>query len=205
MRIAAACFLVQLIFILTGPPAALMDWLTGQNMNPPSNPRYIVILGGGGIPSGNTLLRLWHAAQFGAGLTGTTFIVALPADNAPENSSVGRMRDELVLRGIPAASIQLETRGLDTHEQAVNVAQMIQRDAPVVVVTSGFHVRRAVLCFRKAGCTNVTGLYAYGTGAEADLGAHQWWRYSIWGNWGREVEICRELTALLAYKLRGWI
>lgn len=205
VHIAALCFFVQLVFVLTGPPVTLVDWLTGENLNPPTNPRYIVVLGGGGIPSGNTLLRTWHAARFGKGLTGTTFIVSLPADAAPENNSVGRMRDELVLRGIPATSIQMETRGLNTHEQAVNVRNMIRADSTVVVVTSGFHMRRALLSFQKAGFNHVDGLYAYSIGAEADAGANMWLRYSVWGNWSREAEICRELVALGVYKLRGWI
>ena len=199
---------MQLVFVLVGPPRPLVEWLTGENLDPPKNPRYIVVLGGGGIPSGNTLLRTWHAARFGIGSTGTTFIVSLPAVVAPETSSVGRMRDELVLRGIPASAIQMESHGPNTHEQAVNVAGMIgeeHRGESVVIVTSGFHMRRALLCFRKAGFTNADGLFAYSIGAEADAGPNMWLRYSIWGNWRREAEINRELAALLVYKLRGWI
>lgn len=203
--VAAACFLLQLVFVLTGPPAPLVEWLTGENLNPPKNPRYVVVLGGSGVPSGNTLLRTWHAARFGVGLTGATFIVSLPADVSPETSSVGRMRDELVLRGIPAAAIQMETHALNTHEQAMNVRKMIDADSTVVVVTSGFHMRRALLSFRKAGFTNVDGLFAYSVGPEADAGTNTWLRYSVWGNWAQEVEISRELAALLVYKLRGWI
>ena len=208
VRLAAICFFVQLVFVFVGPPRPLVEWLTGENLNPPKDPRYIVVLGGGGIPSGTSLLRLWHAARFGSGLAGTTFIVSLPADAAPETSSVGRMRDELVLRGIPVAAIQMETRGLNTHEQAVNVAGMLgadRRGESVVVVTSGFHLRRALLSFRGAGFTNVDGLFAYSIGAEADAGPNMWLRHSVWGNWAREADITRELAALLLYKLCGWI
>ena len=204
-KILAACFVVQVVLVLTGPPGFLVDWLTGKNQPLPENPRYVAVLGGGGVPSETTLLRLWHAAQFGAGKTGVTFIVALPADDAPEENSVGRMRDELVLRGIPADSIRMETQGLSTRQQAANIARMVDTGGPIVVVTSGFHVRRAVLCFRKAGFTSVAPLFAYSTGAEADAGRGAWLRYGVWNNAVHEIEICRELLALVAYKLRGWI
>jgi uncharacterized SAM-binding protein YcdF (DUF218 family) len=208
IAVAAVCFGAQLVFVFAGPPRPLVEWLTGENLNPPKEPRYIVVLGGGGIPSGTSLLRTWHAARFGNGLTGTTFIVSLPADATPDISSVGRMRDELVLRGIPASAIQMETRGLNTHEQAVNVAKMMSPDhsnEPVVIVTSGFHMRRSLLSFRKAGLTNVDGLFAYSIGAEADLGPNMWLRYSVWGNRAHEADIARELAGLVVYKLCGWI
>ena len=208
VNIAAACFIAQLVLVIIGPPQSLLDWLTGENLPKPKPPRYIIVVGGGGIPSDTGLLRTWHAAEFGRGLTGTTFIVSLPADAAPDTSSVGRMRDELVLRGIPASAIQMEFHGRNTHEQAVNVFALIgpaHRDDPVVVVTSGFHMRRTLLAFRKAGFTHVDPLAAASIVAEADPGPHVWWRYTLWSNWEREDEIARELTAMLVYKLRGWI
>jgi len=113
-----------------------------------------------------------------------------------------------VLRGIPVEAIQMETRGLNTHGQAANIMKLIGREHAgdsLVIVTSGFHMRRALLCFRKAGFTNADGLFAYSVGPEADAGSNLWLRYGLWGNALREVEIFRELAALLAYKLRGWI
>lgn len=205
---AAALFVLQIVFALTGPPDCLTDWLKGKQFAPNETPRVIVVLGGSGIPSESGLIRTYHAAEIGRGLTGTTFVVSLPTEENPDTSSVGRMRDELVLRGVPAAAILMETTGLNTHEQAVNVRQLLGDTVlhePVVVVTSGYHMRRAVLCFREAGFTNVTGSLAESVGAEYDPGAWAWLRYGIWGNMAREAEIARELTALLAYKVRGWI
>jgi uncharacterized SAM-binding protein YcdF (DUF218 family) len=206
--VAGSVFLLQIALVLTGPPQRLADWLNGEGLQPRETPRYIVVLGGGGIPSGSSLLRLYHAALFGRGLTGTTFIVSLPTDTTPDTSSVGRMRDELVMRGIPASAIRMETRGLNTHEQAVNIYEMLapqERDEHILVVTSDYHVRRAVLSFRKAGFTHVDGLLAYSTGAEGDVGLFAWLRYTIWGNSEREIRMLRELSALLAYKLKGWV
>lgn len=205
---AALLFVAQVVVAFVGPPRALTDWLVGAGEQPREAPRYVVVLGGGGIPSESGLLRTYYAADYGRTLTNATFIVSLPADDSPATSSVGRMRDELVMRGIPSSSIQMETRGLNTHQQADKIREMLGADAltqSVVLVTSGYHMRRSLLSFRKEGFAKVAGLTAEGIGAEADPGALAWLRYTIWHNLEREAQILRELVALTAYKLRGWI
>jgi uncharacterized SAM-binding protein YcdF (DUF218 family) len=206
--IAVAVFLLQILLAVTGPPQCIVDWLEMPEIAPHVTPRNIVVLGGGGIPSGSSLLRTYYAAQYGKNLTGTTFVVALPADADPETSSVGRMRDELVLRGIPSSAIRLEYRGLNTHEQAVNVQRLLGPEAldqPILIVTSGYHMRRAVSCFRKLGFTRVAGLLASDIGAEAEIGPWGWLRYGVWTHLERGIRVLRELTALAAYKLQNWI
>jgi uncharacterized SAM-binding protein YcdF (DUF218 family) len=206
--IAIVVFLFLILLAVTGPPLGIVDWLEMPELAPRETPRNIVVLGGGGIPSGSSLLRTYYAAQYGKNLTGITFVVALPADGDPETSSVGRMRDELVLRGIPSAAIRMEYHGLNTHEQAVNVQRLLGPDAldqPILIVTSGYHMRRAVSCFRKLGFTKVAGLLASEIGAEAEVGPWGWLRYSMWAHLERGIRVSRELAALAAYKLEEWI
>ena len=206
--IAIVVLLLLFLLAVTGPPQGIVDWLQMPEVTPQEIPRNLVVLGGGGIPSGSTLLRTYSAAQYGKNLTGTTFIVALPADGNPETSSVGRMRDELVLRGIPSAAIRLEYHGLNTYEQALNVQHMLGPEAldqPILIVTSGYHMRRAVLCFRNLGFTNVSGLLASDIGAEAEIGPWGWLRYGAWANLERGIRVSRELAALAAYKFEDWI
>ena len=208
LTVAGLMFLLQIVSAILGPPKRLMDWLNAKDLEPRETPRYVVVLGGGGIPSPSSLQRTYYAAQFGRGLTNTTFVVSLPADNDPNASSVGRMRDELVMRGIPAAAIRMETRGRNTHEEAVNVARLLGSAAwhePLTLVTSNFHMRRAVLLFRNAGFTRVSAVVAYSVEAEADMGPFTWLRYGIWGNGETELRILRELISLVTCKLRGWI
>jgi uncharacterized SAM-binding protein YcdF (DUF218 family) len=208
-RVGAVVFLLfQILVALVGPPQRVIDWLEMPEIAPRETPRNLVVVGGGGIPSGSTLLRTYYAAQYGKNLTGTTFIVSLPADGDPETSSVGRMRDELVLRGIPSSAIRMEYRGLNTREQAVNVQRLLGHEAldqPILIVTSGYHMRRAVSCFRKLGFTRVAGLLASDIGAEAEIGPWGWLRYGIWGHLEREIRVLRELAALATYRLEGWI
>jgi len=204
---AGVLFALQVLMGLTGLPRVLTTWLAGGEASP-SDVRYVVVLGGAGIPSESGLMRTYHAARFAAGRTGVICVVSLPCDVAPELGSVGRMRDELVLRGVPPADVRMEYRGRNTREEAVNISALLGQealDAPLVIVTSPPHVRRALLCFRKVGFRNVTGLPAQSADVEADIGAHSLWRYGFWGNLEYEVKVLRELIALLQYKMKGWI
>src|SRR2546422_8299895 len=75
VRVAAALFLVQIVFAVIGPPGWLTDWLTAVESKANETPHTVVVLGGGGIPSGSGLLRTYYAASFGAMLSNVTFIV----------------------------------------------------------------------------------------------------------------------------------
>ncbi len=64
------------------------------------------------------------------------------------------MRRFLILCGIPDSSIIVENRARNTHENAVYSAAIINREFPGtrnLVITSAFHLRRAMDCFRKTG------------------------------------------------------
>jgi uncharacterized SAM-binding protein YcdF (DUF218 family) len=199
---------VQVLVAAVGIPKRVTDWFACSEIVADLNPRYVVVMGGGGIPSGSGLIRTYYAARAGAGNRRTRFIVALPADTDPEAASVGRMKDELMLRGVPPQAILLESEGVNTHEQAENIRRMLGKaaaDQSVLVVTSPSHARRAVLCFRRAGFAAVSALPAYGVGAEADLGAAVHLRYGFWGNLELESRLAREAVALLYYRVRGWI
>jgi len=206
--IASTAFTVQILVALIGIPSCFQRWITAQDVAIAEVPHYVVVLGGGGIPSETGLIRTYYAAEYGRGATGATFIVALPSDGDPGCTSVGRMRDELIMRGVRADSILMEFRGRNTYEQACNIAEMLgsaAHEAPTLIVTSPSHARRAVLCFRKAGFRKLGCQIADNTGAEADMGRWTFERYGFWSILTREIEYLRELVAMAYYKLRRWI
>jgi uncharacterized SAM-binding protein YcdF (DUF218 family) len=205
---SATLFSLQILIAVFGFPASFVHWLTGKGEVLRQPPRHIVVLGGGGIPSETGLIRTYYAAEYGRGVTGVTFVVALPADGDPDTSSVGRMRDELVMRGVERRAIRMEYRGWNTHEQAVNTRTLLGHAAlaePLLVVTSPSHARRSLLCFRKAGFRNAACLPAVITEAEANAGRRTLERYRFWSALAAEAQFTRELCALAYYKLRGWI
>jgi uncharacterized SAM-binding protein YcdF (DUF218 family) len=222
MRAAALCFIAQIGLAVFGLPSALMGWMRCANVaRPEGAPRRIVILGGSGMPSPTTLSRAYYGAQCALAHPRAACIVALPAVGNPDDEAVGRLREELVLRGVSGKRVRLETEGRNTHAQAVNIARMVGRAGrvePVVLVTSPYHMRRAYLCFRKAGFEKLIVLPALSTGSESDYRRAQaaWsgfdprgllghMRYGFWSTLTAEVWIARELCGLAIYKLRGWI
>ena len=203
----AVLFVLQVVIASSPIPEWLMEWLSVSDDEAEHNPRYVVVLGHD-IPSQAGLICAYYAAQSGRDRGGITYIIAMPTDDDPDKSSPGRIRDELVLRGIPRSDILFESTGLDTHQQAVFVRKMLADDAlaqPLLLVTSPSHMRRALLCFRKQGFTHMTPLPAYDITSQIDLGPWIFFRYTFWARLEWQARIARELTALVVYKLRGWI
>lgn len=208
VRISAALFFLQIALATPLLDGIVKSWLKVPDAGAMETPAYIVILGGGGIPSDTGLMRTYYGARHSISFPDATVIVALPADENPETSSVGRMKDELVLRGVPASSILMETKGKNTHEQATMIRAMLGPEAindTVHIVTEGTHLRRSVLSFRKAGFSHVFGIGTPNTGAEADMGPGTFLRYTFWANLQLQIRVLREMVATGIYKLRGWI
>ena len=208
VRMSAALFLVQLMLATPLLDGIVERWLKVPDAYATGIPEYIVVLGGGGIPSDTGLMRTYYGARHSLAFPDATVIVALPADEDPETSSVGRMKDELVRRGVPASSILMETQGRNTHEQAERIRAMLGPgaiDVPVHIVTEGSHLRRSLLCFRKAGFSRVFGISTHNTGAGADVGTGTFLRYTLWTNLQLQIRVLREIIATGIYKLRGWI
>lgn len=62
--------------------------------------------------------------------------------------------DFLRMAGVPDSALIIENESKNTHESAVRVGEILSKlDGPkeVLIVTSGYHIRRAMACFRKAG------------------------------------------------------
>ena len=90
-------------------------------------PDYIVVLGGGGMPSESGLMRCWYAAKVADRFPRSMVIVALPGDTADPNSSINGMKDELILRGITPDRILFEDSGTNTRAEALLVKSLISR------------------------------------------------------------------------------
>jgi uncharacterized SAM-binding protein YcdF (DUF218 family) len=208
ISVSATLFLFQIALATPLLDGVVKSWLQIGNEGAIETPKYIVVLGGGGIPSSTGLMRTYYGAKHSRAFPDATVIVALPADEEPELSDVGRMRDELVLRGVPAASILMETAGRNTYEQAEGVRTLLgpeAADEAIHIITEPSHLRRSLLCFRRAGFTNVSGVGTYNAGTEADIGPDTFIRYTFWSNLQLQIRVVREVIATGVYKLRGYI
>lgn len=220
--LAAVVGILQLSFAVFGIPRGLTYWLKCGNVPRPEHPDWIIVLGGSGIPSSTSLMRAYYGAHCALAHPNAGCIVALPAENDTPHNSSQRLRHELVIRGVDPTRIRAETRGMNTHEQAANIARMLGpegRRSPIIIVSSPYHLRRAFLCFKQAGFEHIGLLASHSVSSEEDYGkATQAWsglgsprsfighlRYGLWINLSAEVWITRELIGLAVYKVRGWI
>ncbi len=182
--------MAALMIILALTPAPFWTWygLGTRYSGIHRPPDYIVLMGGGGMPSESGLIRCYYAAIAGNYFTRSKIIVALPGDISDSLSSIQLMKEELVLRGINPDRIMLEDSGTNTRAQAINIRKLITIDdlrltnstsqnltnivnqqSSILIVTSPEHLYRSVLAFRKAGFLKVDGLPAFEQAIESDI------------------------------------
>ncbi len=222
-------FLILFIFCLTSAPFWTWYNMSTKHAGIHRPPEFIVVLGGGGMPSESGLMRTWYAARLGNHFFRSKVIIALPGDTVDSLSSVYQMKEELILRGISGKRISFESLGTNTRAQALNIASSritryalrVTRDASLLIVTSPEHLYRAVRTFRKAGFLLVDGCPAFETAIESELsfddrllGGKRWLpaigknmtvRYQFWTQLHYEQLVMREWLAIVYYKLNGWI
>lgn len=215
-------FSVCVILALTEQPYWAYHWLGTSKSELKWKPEFIVLLGGGGMPSQSNLMRSWFSEKAAKSFPVAKLVIAIPGEIDDSLSTPNLVEKELMLRGIQSYRILFEHEATNTRAQAVNCKRIIKMQTPILLVTSPEHMRRAVLCFQKAGFEKVNALPAFENALESDLsfdddelggnktllpdvGNNINMRYQLWNHLKYEILIAREMVALAYYKLRGWI
>jgi uncharacterized SAM-binding protein YcdF (DUF218 family) len=218
-------FLLMLILSFTTLPFWGYYWLGTSQSKIDKNPDYIVLLGGGGMPSESNLIRAYFVFRAATELPQSKIIISIPGDTTDPNSTARLVADELVSKGIDSLRISYEQEGTNTRSQALKLQEFHSENLQhqsLLLVTSPEHMRRAVLVFKKAGFSKVSALPAFEHALEANLfykdeelggnklpvpgiGSHTSVRYQFWNHLKYEILIAREMAAMGYYKLRGWI
>ena len=186
-----------------------------------TDPDYIVVMSGNGIPSESGLMRTYFAAQQAKIYKFSKVIIAMPGDTTDSTSACFLMRKELVIRGVNPNRILFENNGVNTRSQALAVKQMLVGDPSMVIVTSPDHVFRTIAAFRKIGFNNVASKAAHEKSIEAsflfedpklggndlmiEIGDNTQFRYQFWNHLKLQIIVYREYVAIIFYKLKGWI
>lgn len=223
VRVLGWTALLLLLLAVTPVPSKIHAWL-GRDPQPlKGSPDWIVLMGGGGIPSESGLMRAYQTARMAAAHPKARVIVAMPFEAGESSTNLGAVARELALRGVAGERIRQEGAGRHTREQALNVRSMLKagaREPVLLLVTSPEHMRRSRLAFRKAGFTAVHGASVYSQPLAADVtygaggegasrapavGRSLTLRYRLWDNLELEVRLLREAAALGYYRLKGWI
>ncbi len=124
----------------------------------------------------------------------------LTGGGVSEAEVVGRYADEL---GLPRSRLILENRSRNTHENARFTAELVQPKPGErwLLVTSAFHMPRAVGCFRAAGFTVEAYPVDYRTGGWKRALA----RSSLASEGLLTLDLAvKEWIGLLAYRLSGY-
>jgi uncharacterized SAM-binding protein YcdF (DUF218 family) len=113
------------------------------------------------------------------------------------------MRDALVGLGVPDSKILLESRSLNTHEQALFVAPMLRTLGVdrFVLVTADTHMRRALRTFRTQGLQPIPAI------SRDPFETVPLWRSLVPSGDGLMVTglVVHDYLALVYYYIRGWL
>lgn len=159
---AALAAILGLWLLSTHVIANSLEWSVELSIEERQPPAVIVVLaggfGGGARPeldllSGNSLERVVAATDWWERRPAARLILsgAHVERGRPVPRVIELMRDEAVRRGVPPALITLEPQAVTTREHPRYVAGLpgITPDAPLGVVTSAVHMRRALYSFRR--------------------------------------------------------
>jgi uncharacterized SAM-binding protein YcdF (DUF218 family) len=111
----------------------------------------------------------------------------------------------LIISGIPRDSIFMETHAQNTRENAINCSKILKKhfkNQSFLLITSGFHLRRASACFEKANIKIDT----FGANYLSHERVYNW--YIILPkeeHLAYSQLIFREIFGYCTYKAMGWI
>jgi uncharacterized SAM-binding protein YcdF (DUF218 family) len=125
---------------------------------------------------------------------------ALTGGLPPEAEGARRLLADL---GVPLERVTFEDRSRNTAENATETRELVdpQPGETWLLVTSAFHMPRAVACFRKAGWTIIPVPVDYQTGGTGSIGL----TLDPQGNLGAFNLAMHEVVGLIAYRLMGHI
>ena len=224
LMVLGVIFLLQLILAMTSVPFWAQYYLARNLADVPDDTKTIVVMGAGGFPSEDLLMRLWYTSKLAHDFPEAKVVVTTPGHFCDSTSTVYQMYCYLLKDGIAENRILVDSVGLNTRYQALMVRKLLPEGvnyAPMVIVSSPEHIYRAVKCFRKVGFEQVSGLPTTDVELETDLrvegiklGSKEYipdsgksisLRYKFWDYLKIEINVAREYVAITYYWLQGWI
>lgn len=222
--ISGFLFLVAAITAFTTLPFYAWHRLATVNSKIMETPRNIVLLGGSGMPGQDGLLKSYYTAVLAKKYPDAKVVILIPCDTTEPNNPAGMLREELMLRGVPAGNITLMPEGSNTRQQALKLheSNLVNPSLSLVIVAAPEHMYRSVKTFRKAGFEEVGGFPTFENSLLVKdiqfndkmpgenplvppIGNNLQIRYQFWNHLKLEILVVREWIAIAYYKLRGWI
>ena len=108
-----------------------------------------------GEPNRDLLLRAGTAEDLARSDPDVTLILTGGNPVSEGRTEAAVMRELLTAGGVPAERIVPEDRSADTVANFRNCARLCSPDEPIVIITSNYHMNRAVRLAKKAGFTRI--------------------------------------------------
>jgi uncharacterized SAM-binding protein YcdF (DUF218 family) len=196
-HISILAFIGALVLVVTFTP--LVRWWAIQLAGPwddPGGETLIVLAGSGGgdgVIGYGTYLRCQYAV-FAWRQGGFRKLVV--SGGPPEHPQANAMKNFLVSQGVPESAIVTEGRSHSTRENAeFSKSAFTSTDGNRVLMTSDFHMYRAVRVFRKSGITVLPRPIP-----DASKRSSSWL-----GRWPAFLDLCVETVKIGYYSAKGWI
>lgn len=122
-----------------------------------------------------------------------------------QKSEVEEIAKYLIISGVNSKDIFLETKAQNTKENAVNCSRILKKQFPkqsYLLITSGYHLRRASKCFEKVGIS-VTPFGANYLSHEPNYYPYHFLPKESYFEYSHLL--FREIIGYLTYKSFGWI
>lgn len=122
-----------------------------------------------------------------------------------QKNEVEEIAKYLIISGIPKENIFLETKAQNTRENAVNCSKILKKQftkQSYLLITSGFHLKRAISCFEKIGIS-VTPFGANYFSHERSF--HFYYLFPKEDCFEYSHLLFREIIGYYTYKIMGWV
>lgn len=179
-------------------------------------PSTIVIMGGDGMPSPSGLMRLYNGTEKALQHPNAKVIIALPYNEFDSTYQLSLMAHELVKEGVDTNRIVFAPNGFNTRSQALEIKELADTLAPLLIVSSPEHMYRSIHSFRKVGFQIVGGSPSFEKPSDEEKLKDETdkdetkvrnlaLRYNMWSYMQYEIIVLREYTAISYYWIKGWI
>lgn len=200
-RVAAA--IGFLFLIVTFTPADF--WLATKMAGPWNDPKGdVLIVMTGSLLDERTmgLSSYWRAVYAYQVFEADHFTEMIITGGGEEATPIAQpIKDFVVAMGVPAAAVRLEIASTNTHESALNMADLLKRDSEhyqnktLVLLTSDYHMFRAHRAFQSARIN-----------AEPRPIPDARKRYgAVHERWAVFLDIFLEAVKIAYYWTRGWL
>jgi uncharacterized SAM-binding protein YcdF (DUF218 family) len=195
IRLESAYPPVPIALLPTADAIVLLGGIVGQPLPPSERPDL--------NDRADRMIEAWRIFR-----SGKASAIVVSGGNTPWSSAAKPeaeiIRDYLVEFGVPESAIILESTSRNTHENAVNTAHLLRGHGwrSALLVTSAFHMPRAVAAFERAG----VGV----TPAPTDFHAHYPLADTVLDflpnadALAETTSATKEWLGLIYYGLRGW-